>query len=138
MTSWFLDASTIVAAEDDDDRQQAAARALLTSDSTLHTLDLAYYETADVAHRRWHDDARALRLRRIVDAIADADGLVRVDRSLSAEIGVLAGSRGLSAYDAAYVAGAASVGATFVSCDVRDLVGPGHAITPEQAVSGEG
>ena len=134
MTGWFLDASVIVAAEDADDPERDAARQLLTGDLSLYTTDLAYYETANVAHRRWGDVARASRLRRLLDAITDAGGLVRVDRSLASHIDDLCSEHALSAYDASYVAGAARVGATLVSCDLRDLVEPGHAITPTQAV----
>lgn len=41
----------------------------------------------------------------------------------------------LSAYDAAYVAGAAETGARLVRCDVRDLVSRGLAIVPVEAVA---
>ena len=69
----------------------------------------------------------------MIDAISDAGGLVRIDPALATHMTGLSDRHGLSAYDAAYVAGAARVGATLVSCDVRDLVEPGHAITPQQA-----
>ncbi|MCP9488859.1 MAG: hypothetical protein MSC31_03180 [Solirubrobacteraceae bacterium MAG38_C4-C5] len=42
----------------------------------------------------------------------------------------LAATQDLSAYDAAYVACAQLRGWTLVSLDERDLVGPGHAVSP--------
>lgn len=134
MTTWFLDASVLLAAEDGDDAHHRAARELLTSDAaTLATLDLAYYEVGNVAIRAWGDAPAAARLRRLVAAIAADGGLVRVDEPLSAQAAQIADTEGLSVYDAGYVAGAARAGARLVSCDVRDLVDRGHAVRPEQA-----
>jgi predicted nucleic acid-binding protein len=42
----------------------------------------------------------------------------------------LAEDHELSAYDAAYVAAAASAGRSLVSCDARDLVSKGLAVLP--------
>lgn len=134
MTRWFLDASVLLAAHDPRDRHQAGAQRLLADEATLLTLDFAYYETTNVAARGWRDEAAASRLRHLIEAIADDGGLVRVDSALAAHMAELTAEHGLSAYDAGYVAGAARSGATLVSCDERDLVGPGLAITPEQAL----
>jgi predicted nucleic acid-binding protein len=84
----FLDASVLLAAEDTDDREHPAALRLLRG-GDLATLDLAFYETTNVAH--------------------------------------LAAEHNLSAYDAAYVAGAQRLAADLASCDRRDLVSDGHA-----------
>ena len=97
------------------------------------TLDLARYEAANITIRQWRDPREAAQLQRMIDVISDTGGLLRVDPALAAHMTQLAEQHGLSAYDAAYVAGAARVGATLVSCDLRDLVEPGHAITPQEA-----
>lgn len=60
----FLDASALLAAEDLDDSQHRFATALLESGVPLATLDLAAYETVNVAVSRWRDPAAADRLRR--------------------------------------------------------------------------
>jgi predicted nucleic acid-binding protein len=135
--TWFLDASVLLAAVDATDAQQSAARALLSTRAALGTLDLAFYEVTNVALRAWDDPSAARTLRAIVAAIDDVGGIVRIDESLAASAAEIATAHALSAYDAAYVAGAASFGAPLVSCDVRDLVGRGLASTPTQAVAGE-
>ncbi len=133
MTFWFIDASVLLAREDADDGQHEAARELLAGNATLATLDLAYYEVGNVAIRAWHDVPAATRLQGLVAAIAADGGLVRADEPLVAHAVRVADAEGLSVYDAGYVAGAASAGAQLVSCDLRDLVNRGLAVTPEQA-----
>lgn len=133
MTFWFIDASVLLAREDVDDVQHEAARELLAGDATLATLDLAYYEVVNVAVRAWHDVRAATRLQGLVAAIASDGGLVRADEPLITRAVRVADTEGLSVYDAGYVAGAASAGAQLVSCDLRDLVNRGLAVTPEQA-----
>jgi len=64
----------------------------------------------------------------LVDAIAGDGGLIRVDAALVAHAVAIAEREGLSVYDASYVAGASSVGARLVSCDLRDLVNRGLAV----------
>jgi len=134
VTFWFIDASVLLAREDADDDQHEAARELLAGDATLTTLDLAYYEVANVAVRAWRDVQAAARLQALVAAIAADGGLVRADETLIAHAVRVADTEGLSAYDAGYVAGAASAGAQLVSCDLRDLVNRQLAVTPQQAV----
>jgi len=131
---WFADASVLLAGVDASDREHGAAGSLLGGAALIATLDLAYYEVTNVAVRAWRDPAAARELRGLVSAIAQDGGLVRVDGALAADAAELAEQHGLSAYDAAYVAGAAASGARLVSCDVRDLVRPGLALTPGQAV----
>ncbi|MDN5796401.1 MAG: type II toxin-antitoxin system VapC family toxin [Intrasporangium sp.] len=133
MTFWFIDASVLLAREDADDHQHEAACELLAGGATLTTLDLAYYEVGNVAVRAWRDLQAAARLQALVAAIASDGGLVRADETLIADAVRIADTEGLSVYDAGYVAGAASAGARLVSCDVRDLVSRGLAVTPQQA-----
>jgi len=130
---WFIDASVLLAREDADDDQHEAARELLAGDASLATLDLAYYEVGNVAVRAWRDVQAAARLQGIVAAIATDGGLVRAEETLIAHAVRIADTEGLSVYDAGYVAGAASAGAQLVSCDLRDLVNRGLAVTPQQA-----
>jgi predicted nucleic acid-binding protein len=127
----FLDASGLLAAEDLDDPHHAAAAQLLVI-GALGTVELAAYEVTNVAEVRWRDPETARRLRERVWLIAELGALVRVDRALAERIAELSRQHGLSAYDAAYVAGAERVGAPLASCDERDLVSRGFARPPEQ------
>ncbi len=134
MTLWFVDASVLLAREDVDDAQHEAACRLFAGNDALATLDLAYYEVGNVAVRAWRDARAAARLQALVSAIAADGGLVRADEPLIAHAVTVADAAGISVYDASYVAGAARAGAELVSCDLRDLVNRGFALTPEQAV----
>jgi predicted nucleic acid-binding protein len=96
----FLDASVLLAAEDTDDAQHAAALALLRT-GELATIDLALYETTNVAVTRWGDPAAAARLRQRIWTIAELGTLVRIDPELGGDIARLADDHGLSGYDAA-------------------------------------
>src|SRR5829696_8229167 len=128
----MLDASVLLAAEDADDAHHLDARRLLTSGQALATLDLAAYEVTNVAEMRWHDAAASKRLRERIWLIATHGQLVRVDRPLLDGATQIARTHGLSAYDAAYVAAARQLGCALVSCDERDLVGPGLAAFPRE------
>lgn len=125
----FLDASVLLAAEDVDDSEHHASLALLRS-GDLATLDLALYETTNVALARWHDPEAAARLAKRVWAIAEFGTLVRVDNQLGDDVAQLAIDHTLSAYDAGYVAAARSLGVVLASCDERDLVQSGLAQLP--------
>jgi len=125
----FLDASVLLAAEDADDDQHTAALTLLRSGG-LATLDLALYETTNVAIARWHDPAAAERLSERIWAIAELGALLRADKDLLDVTARLATDQSLSAYDAAYVAGARRLGLPLASCDERDLVSAGLAELP--------
>jgi predicted nucleic acid-binding protein len=74
--------------------------------------------------------------RDLLDLIADVvqDRLVRVDAELAGAAAALAATSGLTVYDAAYVVCARRGGWTLVSCDLRDLVRPGLAVAPDQAL----
>jgi predicted nucleic acid-binding protein len=127
----FLDASVLLAAEDLDDRNHPAASALLRT-GALATLDLAAYELTNVAEVRWRDAEASRRLRARVWTIAELGALVRVDRELAERTAELARQHTISAYDAAYVAGAERIGAPLASCDARDLVSRGLARLPHE------
>jgi predicted nucleic acid-binding protein len=133
MTTWLADASVLLAGQDADDAQHAAAERLLTGPDPVSTLDLAFYEVTNVALRAWRDAAAAKRLCGLVGAIAQDGGLVRIDGPLIAAAAAIAAAHELSAYDAAYVAGARATGASLVSCDARDLIRQGLAVLPSQA-----
>jgi len=135
MNGWLLDASVLLAREDTEDEHHHAARRLL-DEGTLAaaTLDLAYYEVANVALRAWNDAAAAGRLRELIGALADDAGLVRVDSALIAAAIELAETHTLSAYAAAYVAAARLTGFQLVSCDIRDLVSQELALAPAEAI----
>lgn len=135
MTGWLLDASVLLAREDVDDDQHDHARLLLERPDPIATLDLAYYEVTNVALRAWNDVAAARRLRSVVAALEADGGLVRCDEALIAATAELAAAHRLSAYDAAYVAAADATGARLVSCDVRDLVSGGLAVSPLEAAT---
>jgi predicted nucleic acid-binding protein len=134
VTTWFADASVLLAGQDSDDAEHLAAVRLLVGREPVGTLDLALYEVTNVAVRAWRDEAAAHRLSGVVGAIAQDGGLVRVDDALIAATRAIAIEHGLSAYDAAYVAAARGAGADLVSCDRRDLVSRGLAVMPSQAV----
>ena len=74
--------------------------------------------------------AGATRLRGVVAAIEEDGGLIRANESLLGAAANRASTHGLSGYDAAYVAAASAAGARLVSCDVRDLVSVGFAVSP--------
>jgi predicted nucleic acid-binding protein len=127
----FLDASVLLAAEDSDDSNHTAAAALLQT-GALSTLELAAYELTNVAEVRWRDPRACSRLRERASAIAELGVLVRVDRELAERTAALSREHGISAYDAAYVAGAEQIGAPLASCVERDLVSRGLAMLPRE------
>jgi predicted nucleic acid-binding protein len=134
VTLWLLDASVLLASEDTDDAHHLAAVRLLRGEDPLATLDLAYYEVANVAVRAWGDEAAAGRLSQRLAALGEDGGLVRADATLLQDAAQTAAASGISVYDAAYVAAARRAGAQLVSCDVRDLVSRGLARIPADAV----
>ena len=134
MTTWLVDASVLLSREDADDPNHPDARRLLEGSSPVATLDLAYYEVTNVAIRRWGDSQAATRLRGVVAAIEEDGGLIRANESLLGAAANLASTHDLSGYDAAYVAAASAAGARLVSCDVRNLVSVGLAVSPGAVV----
>jgi predicted nucleic acid-binding protein len=130
----FLDASVLLAAEDLDDANHIASAALVGT-GAVSTLDLAIYEITNVAELRWRDPAASIRLRERVWAIAELGVLVRVDQPLAERAAQIAREHELSAYDAAYVAGAERLGVPLASCDQRDLISRGLARAPADLLS---
>lgn len=123
----------LLASEDSEDEHHEDARRLLAHEDPLATLDLAFYEVTNVAIRAWRDSAAAGRLRERVAALGDDGGLVRADSVLMGSAAAIAEERGISLYDAAYVAAARRCEARLVSCDVRDLVSRRLACLPGDA-----
>ncbi|ADB48617.1 type II toxin-antitoxin system VapC family toxin [Conexibacter woesei] len=133
MSVLLLDASVWIASVDGDDRHHAAARELIADGPgarELAALDLTVFEVANVAVRSWRDVARATRLAELVE-VSCASDLERIDGETAAYTVRIADELGLTAYDAAYVAVSRRRGWTLVSCDMKDLVGPGHAVAPD-------
>jgi predicted nucleic acid-binding protein len=132
---WVVDSSVFLADEDMGDAHQSTARQLLESVETLVTLDLAWYETANVAAVSWKDPIAAERLHRRVSAFAENGRLLFVSANLIENASAVAVDHAISLYDAAYVAAATAVSAQLVSCDERDLVSRGLAVTPTDVVA---
>jgi len=84
---------------------------------------------------RWRAPVEAQILTDLVVMVV-ADRLVRIDADLTRAAVALASEWPLTVYDAAYVACARDRGWQLVSTDMTDLVAPGFALTPEQAVKG--
>jgi predicted nucleic acid-binding protein len=125
----LLDAGVWVAATDEDDRYYASSRAITLAGDKLAVLDLTLYEVANVVTRRFKAAAPATAA---VHAVLAASGrVVHVDAETIADTVSLAAEHGLTAYDAAYVATARRHGWTLVSTDIKDLVGQGLALAPD-------
>lgn len=135
MIFWVVDASVLLANEDNTDETHSAARQFLEGPQATFTLDLAWYEVANVAITSWRDPAAAGRLRNRVDAFAANNRIIHADNRLIEAAVAIALAHSVSIYDAAYVAAASGVGAQLVSCDVRDLVSKGLALTPAEALA---
>lgn len=136
MTELLLDATVWVASADVGDVDHEAASALVQraadKEIDLAALDLTLYEVANVAVFKWKSDTHAAELVRLVET-ACGEGVERVDLELAREASALAVDRGITVYDAAYVAASRRRCAQLVSADIADLVRPGFAITPAQA-----
>ena len=125
----LLDAGVWVAATDEDDRYYVSSRAITVAGGELATLDLTLYEVANVVTRRFKTAAPATAA---VHAVLAASGRVlRADADTIADTVGIAAEHGLTAYDAAYVAAARRHDWTLVSTDIKDLVGRGLAVTPD-------
>lgn len=136
MNRWFIDASALLAGSDSGSSEHAAALSLIERDG-LFTIDLAYYETTNVTAFKWADPSRATQIRHRMRVIERLGRLVRVDDELAAAAAQISTEYRISGYDASYVAGARRTDLQLVSCDVRDLVSNGLAITPTQAVAAD-
>lgn len=127
----LLDASIWIAAADSEDTYHAAARTLvLDLARPLGALDLTVYEIANVVGVLKGRREIAARICRTL--LKRSEGrLARVDEALAEHAVALAAEHGLTAYDAAYVAAARKYTWTLVSIDLKDLVKPGLAATPD-------
>ncbi len=138
MSTLLLDASVWLAALDTDDRHHGAAREILEASAAdavvLAALDLTLYEVANVAVVRWRSRAQADQLVDLV-GLACPHTLERVDDELLKRATAVAADHGLTVYDAAYVALARRHDWTLVSADMGDLVRPGHAVSPDDALT---
>ncbi|MBS1869988.1 MAG: PIN domain-containing protein [Actinobacteria bacterium] len=136
MTLLLLDANVWLASRNNREDGHVAARRLVATAARrpFAALDLTLYEVANIAVKAWRSAAAAQRITDLVRA-ACARNIVGIDGELLARTIAVADHHGLSAYDAAYVAAAEINGWTLVSGDRRDLVGPGLAITAEQALA---
>ncbi len=134
MSTLLLDASVILAAFDSQDDYHDAARAVLgETGATLATLDLARYEVANVAVRAWREPARVATLLEAIERIADDGGVIPSTEALLTRAAELAEEYAISVYDAAYVAAARQGERMLVSCDARDLLSNGLALSPDDA-----
>ena len=84
----------------------------------------------NVARVRWRSPVQAEQLVRLVLATV-GPRLVRIDADLATAAVSASERHGLSVYDAVHVACAERRGWQLVSTDLRDLVGPGLAVTPD-------
>jgi predicted nucleic acid-binding protein len=136
VSTHLLDASVILAAFDPEDDYHNAARAILgESDTTLATLDLARYEVTNVAVRAWREPARVGELLEVIERIADDGGVLLSTGALLKRAAELAEEHTISAYDAAYVAASRQGERVLVSCDARDLLSKGLALSPREALA---
>ena len=137
MSVLLLDASVWLAARDRSDRFHTSASALVRHAPVrpVAALDLTLYEVANVAAARWGSQDEADRL---VDLVLAATGerLVRVDQERVRAAIALAAEGDLTVYDASYVACSRQSGWPLVSADLRDLVRPGYACTPDDVPAG--
>ncbi len=125
----LLDAGVWVAATDTGDRYYASSRAIAVAGGELAVLDLTLYEVANVVTRRFKAAAPATAA---VHAVLAASGrVVRADADTIADTVGIAAEHDLTAYDAAYVAAVRRYGWTLVSTDIKDLVGRGLALAPD-------
>lgn len=132
MSTLLLDASAILSAFDPDDREhEAAARILADGSIATATLDLARYEVLNIVVCRWRSPEWVSTLLSAFDRIAEDGGIVESTAPHLMRAAELADEHGISVYDAAYVAAANQTGRRLVSCDIRDLVSKGLAISPE-------
>lgn len=132
----LLDSNVWLAAQNADEHDHEAARRLIEGGGgrPLAALDLTLYEVANVAMRRWRSPSRARGVADLVRTACPDTSIVSVDAPLIDRAVALMGEHPLSLYDAAYVAAAEINGWTLVSGDRKDLVEPGLAITPAEAL----
>lgn len=133
--SILCDSGVWLAAFDRDDRFHDAANGFFTAARAgdVAALDLTLYEVANVAVCRWRAVHLAATAIELVERVT-AGTVIRWNPELLALAAELGYAHRLSVYDAAYVAAAQTLDWTLVSTDIRDLVEPGFAISPDQVV----
>ncbi len=134
----LLDSNVWLGAFNADEEDHEAARRLIAGAGgrPLAALDLTLYEVANVAMKRWHSPRRARGVADLVRVACGRNivsaGIELIDRAIA--VADEYRSHRMSVYDAAYVAAAEINGWTLVSGDHKDLVEPGLAITPADAL----
>jgi predicted nucleic acid-binding protein len=132
----LLDASVWIAAFDRNDPFYGPARKLVLSRThVLAALDLALYEVSNVVGAVKGQRQLADRMCRLI-VKRSRHNLVRISPALAEQATKLAAEHALTAYDAAYLAAAHGHGWKLVSSDLKDLVKPGLAVTPDDALAG--
>lgn len=133
MSVLLLDSGVWLSAFDPKDRFHESAKRLIADGPNareLIALDLTVFEVANVALKKWHSPDDARHLAELVE-VSCASDLERIDGETAAYTVRIADELGLTVYEAAYVAVSRRRGWTLVSCDLKDLVGPGHAVAPD-------
>jgi predicted nucleic acid-binding protein len=131
----LLDAGVWIAAVDPNEPFHQASRAIVFDfDQPVTAMDLTFYEVANAlgVKKGWSSEARYLS--ELMVKRCRRAGVVAVNPGLTDLATSIARDKGLTAYDAAYVAAANSNGWTLVSADIADLVSKGLAVTPDAAV----
>jgi predicted nucleic acid-binding protein len=132
----LLDASVWIAAFDRNDPFYGSARKLVLSRThVLGALDLAFYEVSNVVGAVKGQRQLADRMCRLI-VKRSRHNLVRISPALAEQATKLAAEHALTAYDAAYLAAARGHRWKLVSSDLKDLVKPGLAVTPDDALAG--
>ena len=122
-----------LASDDESNSHADAAEELLAHPKTqAAALDLTLLEVINARSRR-NSVAGRLPVAEEIAAIT-AGRVITLERSELSELEVLCRDHNLSSYDGAYVVAAATRRMKLVSLDMKDLVEPGWAVTPEQAL----
>jgi len=129
----LLDASALLAAFDTEDRYHREARKIIEDlEASVATLDLARYETVNVAIRAWQKPDLVPTLLAVIDRIDDDGGVLPSTARLIQLAADLAVEHEISVYDATYAAAAIDSGSRLISCDHRDLISKNLAQPPGQ------
>lgn len=138
MSRLLCDAGVWIAAVRAGDAFHDASARLISAcadrDDALGALDLTLYEAANVAVVRSGSPEPAAQVVALIRRAADG-AIVPWNAELLALASEFASEHHLSVYDAAYVAASRALGWPLVSTDLRDLVEPGFAVTPDQVVA---
>jgi predicted nucleic acid-binding protein len=129
----LIDASVWVAIADPQERFHKAAQDIVADVAEpLAALDLTLYEVANAMGPKRGRPREGRALLKLIERRC-RDNLLTADSDLLELALEIAADYGLTAYDAAYVAGARRHGWTLVSADIADLVSKGLAVAPDAA-----